>query len=106
MPYRPVDLQVSVPKTQETGMQQSQLQSRLAAEARQQAEQAAKKTEQDRSRSTELESRADAKIGYRQEESGSGGAKAGDRRGKAESGELPEERTAHPYKGRRIDIRL
>lgn len=87
-------------------MQQSQLQSRLAAEARLQAEQAAKKTEQDRSRSTELESRADAKIGYRHGEGGAGASNNGDRSGQPESAKPPEDQPAHPYKGRRLDIRL
>ncbi|MCM3745983.1 hypothetical protein M3223_01305 [Paenibacillus pasadenensis] len=105
MPYRPIDLQVSIPRTQETGNQQSYLQGRQAAEARMQAEQAAKQTELDRGRSTELERSGDARIGHREKEPGDG--TSGGRERPADHDSEPDVPQAeHPFKGRRLDIRL
>ncbi|OXM16011.1 hypothetical protein [Paenibacillus herberti] len=106
MPYRPIDLQLSVPRTQELGNQQSYLQGRLAAEARMQGEQAVKQTELDRSRSTELESRGDSKISYREKESGSGESPDKQEQASRSETDPKPQQIEHPFKGHRLDIRL
>ena len=64
MTYRSMDLQVSLPRVHETGVQQAQLQGRMALEARIQADASIRSSDAARQRAGEVEGQAKARIGY------------------------------------------
>ncbi|MGG4034514.1 hypothetical protein ABEV74_12535 [Paenibacillus cisolokensis] len=113
MKYRPIDLQMSVPRTPEMSGIQSHAQAKPAADQAILGQAAAKQTEQQRTRNAavELAEGLNVKDSRHKEQSGrhrAGSPGAGD--GEDDSGRSGDKRQAqhssHPFKGRHIDISL
>ncbi|KKC46739.1 hypothetical protein VE23_05710 [Paenibacillus sp. D9] len=105
MTYRPVDLQVSVPKVHEAGTQQGYYQSRLTAEARSQEQDTAKRSEKNRSSPTEVETKGNLRTGKDSSGNRAGRDKAArNPAGGKEDGAQAE--GVHPFKGKHVDFSL
>jgi hypothetical protein len=105
--YKPVDLQTSLPRTLELSPMQQQQQQRSAMEQAALGQQAMKKAERQARSNAKLESAAKRTISEkepREREKHPSGRKGG-RQGDSEPGE-GEEKPAHPYKGKHLDISL
>ncbi|MFC4811262.1 hypothetical protein [Paenibacillus sp. GCM10023250] len=104
MPYRPIDLQVSVPRTPDTAAQQSQMNHRPALEQTLLEKDAAKTTEEQRSRNAEVER---SNIGSERDRESRSSEKRGARQNRGQPvQESKDERDEppHPYKGKHIDV--
>ncbi|SFI52738.1 hypothetical protein SAMN02799624_01212 [Paenibacillus sp. UNC496MF] len=107
MPYRPIDLQVSVPRTPETASQQSQMNHRPALEQALLEKDAAKTTEERRSRNAEVEQTGNRGISSKRDRDSRSAAKRSARQNPGQAGqERKDERDEppHPYKGKHIDV--
>ena len=103
MSYKPIDLQVSLPRSVEMTPLQHQQQQRAALEQGLLGQQALKASEQNAKRSAKTESSSGKTISEREQRQRnrkeSGAAGKSEEQAEAES-KLPE----HPYKGRHIDF--
>lgn len=106
MSYKPIDLQTSLPRTVEMAPLQQQQQQRAAMEQAALGQQAVKQAEKQAQSNTKLESANQRSISERDpREPRKPDAKRKRRQG--EDGEPDEEeKSAHPYKGKHIDITL
>lgn len=108
MTFKPLDLQMSVPRLQEYGGLQQQAAQRPLTEQNMLANQTVKHAEEQRLQSTAVEQSSNSGVKADQDGGGGGDYKQsgrGRRQGKDEaSNEAPE--SPHPYKGHRFDIKL
>ncbi|QHT60723.1 hypothetical protein GXP70_12720 [Paenibacillus lycopersici] len=109
MPYKPIDFQISIPRTQETGVQQNQLNQRSLLEQSMLKQDTEKHAERQRTRNAGVEQSGNQGIApNRHRDSGSSKRKR-QREGheEREPGQQPDpEPAAHPFKGRHIDLSL
>ncbi|MFF2888102.1 hypothetical protein [Paenibacillus sp. NPDC057967] len=108
MTFKPLDLQMSVPRTQEFSGMQQQAAQRPLAEQNMLANQASKQTEELRNQNTAVEQSSKPQVRADQDGANDGGYKRGTRK-KADGTdeELPaDEPAVHPYKGHHLDIKL
>lgn len=109
MTLKPLDMQISVPRTQEFGGMHQQAVQRPAAEQTLLANQSSKQTEEMRHQNTALEQ--SSKLGVRADQDQHGGQpykrKARKRHpDSSEHADAGPEQPAHPYKGHHFDMRL
>jgi hypothetical protein len=105
--FQPLDLQISVPRTQEFSSMQQQAAQRPITEQNILADRTTKRTEELRTQSTETENTA--KSSMRTDKDGEGWESGKGRQGKKASAEAELEQPqepAHPYKGHHLDIKL
>lgn len=107
MTFKPLDLQISVPRTQEFGGMQSQAAHKPTADQTALADRASKQTEQLRAKNTAVENTAGLKVRSEQEQKGAAYRKAARKRSaRDQTEEQAEDQPAHPYKGHNLDIKL
>ncbi|SFD68833.1 hypothetical protein SAMN05216378_1005 [Paenibacillus catalpae] len=108
MPFRPIDLQWSIPRTPEAGGIQSQTNHRMTAELSRLAELASKQTEQLRSKNTGIEQTGGPNVRNERDRHHGKPYLAKRKHKPDESGELTEEsrQPEHPFKGHHVDISL
>ncbi|MFD0587557.1 hypothetical protein ACFQZE_06055 [Paenibacillus sp. GCM10027627] len=109
MTFKPLDLQMSVPRTPEFGGKHQQAVQRPLVEQNMLASQSAKQTEQLRTQNAPLEQSSKAHVRADQEGSKNGGnGKQEQKRTDKEAAEAAPapEIPVHPYKGRNFDIKL
>lgn len=110
MPYKPIDFQMSIPRTPDTSTQQTQLNHRTIAEQARLEHDAAKQTELLRSRNTAVEQSNEPHIkNNRQRDARSSSEqKQKQKRQQADEpgAEQGHEESQHPFKGKHIDISL
>ncbi|MFC4775367.1 hypothetical protein ACFO9Q_01040 [Paenibacillus sp. GCM10023252] len=110
MTFKAIDLQVSVPRSQDSGAMQSHSQHRITAEQTTMNAQSLKKTEELRSKSTGVEQSPGLQI-RSQADQGQGEGQSS-RRSKPDKQDSSSEASSdgsepsHPYKGHIIDISL
>lgn len=106
MSLKPVELQIAIPRTQDAGTMQSQMQQKQLTEQVQLANDASKATEEDRKRNAKLNEASHSQIRPDEEKSNhEQGRQPADKRNRSESGENGK-KAEHPYKGQHIDISL
>ncbi|WP_336772250.1 hypothetical protein [Paenibacillus sp. MMO-58] len=107
MPFKPIDLQWSIPRTPEAGGIQSQSNHKANAELSRLAELASKQTEQLRSKNTGVEQTGGTNVrNNRDRQNGNPYlAKRQQKQEQEETGKT-EEKAEHPYKGHHVDISL
>ncbi|MBW7454731.1 hypothetical protein ACFOLF_04550 [Paenibacillus sepulcri] len=110
MTYRSIDLQVSIPRTQEKGNLQNQLNQKPVIDQTRLEGDSVKQTEQLRSKNSEIEQSVKMSI---KDQPQQGNHSKRKRRGNAGDGSIQEEAGHseqaahnHPYKGKHIDISL
>ncbi len=108
MTFKPLDLQMSVPRTQEFSGQHGQALHKPVADQTMLAEQAAKQTEQLRRQNSAVEQASGQQIRGDQERNQEKQGRSGEARQHAqeESGQSSEAAPVHPYKGHHLDIKL
>ncbi|GIQ68616.1 hypothetical protein XYCOK13_14400 [Xylanibacillus composti] len=108
MNFKPIELQISMPRTTDAGQQQQQLSNKPVADQTMLGTQAQREAEKDRTRAARPDETAESRI--RDQSKGSGGQGDHARKGKQQSEGDPagsmEVPAPHPYKGRRLDITL
>ncbi|ACT02059.1 hypothetical protein [Paenibacillus sp. JDR-2] len=105
MPFKPIDLQWSIPRTPEAGGIQSQLNHKANAELSRLAELASKQTEQLRSKNTGVEQTGGTNVRNNRDRQNGNPYLAKRKRRQEETGNT-EEKAEHPYKGHHVDISL
>ncbi|WP_042160510.1 hypothetical protein [Paenibacillus gorillae] len=103
MTFRPIDLQVSIPRTPELGGVQGALNQRPAMEQTKLGEQQTRQDELARTRNEGLEHAVGLNI--RKDQEGSKGGKR-DKQRNPSAEEAEDEKPIHPYKGHRFDMKL
>lgn len=108
MTFKPLDLQMSVPRTQEFSSMQQQAAQRPLSEQNILANQASKQTEELRNQNTAVEKSSKPEVRADQDGANDGGYKRGGRKKEDGSDEeaLAEDPPVHPYKGHHLDIKL
>lgn len=108
MTFKSIDLQMSVPRTQEFSGIQGQAAHKPAADQSTLAEQASKQTEQLRSKNTAIEHSTGLQVRSENERQQGNAYRNTSRKGK--ENELAEQETeqppVHPFKGHNVDIKL
>lgn len=105
MSYKPIDLQTSLPRTLEMSPLQQQQQQRPAMEQAALGQQAVKQAEKQAQSNTKLESAGKRSISEKEPRERKKHASAR-KRGGGESEAGDDGRSAHPYKGKHLDITL
>jgi hypothetical protein len=108
MTFRPLDLQIAIPRTQELGNMQQQAAQRPVTEQNILEQGAAKQIEEMRKQNAAVEGSSKPRVQTNGEEGKGGTYGKGSKKKRpvsADGGE-GEGEPAHPYKGRSIDIRL
>jgi len=108
MTFRTVDLQMSVPRTQELGSTHGQAIQRPVSEQELLAKESVKHTEELRSKNTAVEHPSSLSIKNEQERKQGSNKKKKKRNGNDDEALQGEEKEApfHPYKGHHFDIKL
>ncbi|MBD2870711.1 hypothetical protein [Paenibacillus arenilitoris] len=109
MTFKSIDLQMSVPRTQEYGGMQGQAIHKPVAEQNMLADQSAKHTERLRSKNTGVEQSAGLQVRSGNENrAGDGGAHKSEKRKRTaeEPDDSAGQQPVHPFKGHRLDIKL
>ncbi|MCQ6557891.1 hypothetical protein [Paenibacillus mendelii] len=109
MPYRSIDLQVSVQRSPETSTLHNQLLQKTMIEQTKLENEAAKQTELQRTQNAAVEESSHLDIHeHQQREGGSYNPNKRNKKGKRgdESQEASSQPAVHPYKGQHIDISL
>ncbi|MBH5316614.1 hypothetical protein I6N90_02180 [Paenibacillus sp. GSMTC-2017] len=107
MTFKPLDLQMSVPRTQEFGSMHQQALQKPLSEQNILANQATKLTEELRKQNTAVEQSSKSQVRADQESNQSNLHKKSKRsQDKENKDEESCESPAHPYKGHRLDIKL
>ncbi|WP_308639271.1 hypothetical protein [Paenibacillus silvisoli] len=111
MPFKPIDFQMSVPRTPDNSSQQQQLNQRPIVEQTRLEHDSIKQTELQRSRNTAVEQSADNKIkDNRQRDSQGQGHSSRKKKEDDDAGaggaESAQGQQKHPYKGKHIDISM
>ncbi|SDW27003.1 hypothetical protein [Paenibacillus sp. CF384] len=107
MPFKPIDFQISIPRTPENSLHQQQLNQRPVAEQMRLENDTAKQTELLRNRNTAVEQNIDTKIkDNRQRESQSKQNRKKKQDGGAGVAAETDHGQKHPYKGNHIDISM
>ncbi|REE94444.1 hypothetical protein A8990_101238 [Paenibacillus taihuensis] len=108
MPYKPIDFQMSIPRTPETSTQQNQLNHRPTVDQARLEHDTAKQTELLRSRNTGVEQSSEPQIkNNRQRDSRSPSERKRKKQQADEAGtDQGHDESQHPYKGKHIDISL
>lgn len=108
MTFKPLDLQMSVPRTQEFSGMQQQAAQRPVSEQNILANQSAKQTEEMRTQNTAVESSSKPQVrtGAEGGDKNAYGKRSRKRDGNGSSEEEPLTEPAHPYKGHHLDIKL
>ncbi|MDQ0059689.1 hypothetical protein [Paenibacillus harenae] len=109
MTFKPLDMQMSVPRTQEYSGLQGQAAHKPLADQSALAGQASKETEQLRTKNTAVEQTTGQKVRSDQEQSDGSGSRysaARKRTSDEMAEEQAEEKPAHPFKGHNLDIKL
>ncbi|WP_336786002.1 hypothetical protein [Paenibacillus sp. MMO-177] len=107
MPFKPIDLQWSIPRTPEVGGMQSQSNHKANAELTRLAELASKQTEQLRSKNTGVEQTGGTNVrNDRDRQNGNPYPAKRKQRQVLEESANTEEKAEHPYKGHHVDISL
>lgn len=108
MTFKSIDLQMSVPRTQEFSGKQSQIMHKAVVDQNTLANQAAKNTEELRSKNTGIEQATGLHVRSDQgEQKGNAHPKASGKRQSDESEEQGEgTQPSHPFKGHSVDIKL
>jgi hypothetical protein len=108
MPFKPIDLQWSIPRTPEVGGLQSQTNHRMTAELARLAELASKQTEQLRSKNTGVEQTGGPNVRNDRDRQNGNPYLAKRKRKLEEAEDTTEEsrQPEHPYKGHHVDISL
>lgn len=108
MTFKPLDLQMSVPRTQEFSGMQQQAAQRPQAEQNILANQTSKQTEEMRNQNTAIEQSSKPQVRADQDSANDSGHKRGARK-KADGTDedtSSDEPPVHPYKGHHLDIKL
>lgn len=108
MPFKPIDLQWSIPRTPEAGGIQSQTNHRMTAEQMRMEELASKQTEQLRAKNTGVEQTGGPHVrNERDRQSGNPYPAKRKRKPEATEDAVDDSRQPeHPYKGHHLDISL
>ncbi|MHA6484372.1 hypothetical protein ACX1C1_20975 [Paenibacillus sp. strain BS8-2] len=108
MTFKPLDLQMSIPRLQEYSGLQQQAAQRPITEQNMLANQMQKNTEEQRFQSAAVEQSSNNGVKADQESGGGADHSQSGRNGRSKveqpNNEVPE--TPHPYKGHRFDIKL
>lgn len=108
MSFKPLDLQMSIPRTQEFSTMQSQAAHKPVADQNMLANQSAKDTELMRSQNSEVEQSDKPKM--RMNEDGQHGSSyrngSGNRKEDKDKEDGADPTPVHPYKGHNLDIKL
>jgi len=105
MPFRPIDFQLSIPRTPDASNIYGQQMARPAVEQQMQAMQSEKETERLRQRSTAPEETENRPIREGQPRQQGGGRQQRQQQGLVkQGGPRPPKDAPHPYKGKHIDI--
>ena len=108
MTFKPLDFQMSVPRTQEYGSMHQQSIQRPIAEQTMLASQSAKQTEELRRQNTGIEKSSNLDVKADQE-SAEGNAYYKQKKKRSSANQVQEtgqEPPAHPFKGHRFDMKL
>ncbi len=107
MNFKPIELQISMPRTADAGQQQQQLSHKPVADQSMLGTHAQREAEKERTRSTQTDETAESKIRDPNKDSGQEENEEKDgqqtEEQSADSSEVP---APHPYKGRHFDITL
>lgn len=107
MAFKSLDLQLSIPRTQDAGTLQGQMQHKPVADQQKLADDEAKRTELLRQRNTGTEEAAGTAIRNGQERGKGGRGKQGGQQPAAQTAADAKDSVGnHPYKGKHIDISL
>ncbi|SFS78899.1 hypothetical protein SAMN05428962_2867 [Paenibacillus sp. BC26] len=107
MPFKPIDFQMSIPRTPDSSLHQQQLNQRPVAEQMRLENDTAKQTELLRNRNTAVEQNIDTRIkDNRQRDSLFKQNQKKKQDGEAGTDAESEQGQKHPYKGNHIDISM
>lgn len=107
MSLKSVELQIAIPRTQEAGTMQNQLQHKRVIDQAQLANHAIKTTEKSRVRNAKLNEAANAQIRREEDKPDSRhGQQPSRQREQADHPDESGKKAEHPYKGQHIDISL
>ncbi|SFE16964.1 hypothetical protein SAMN04487969_101439 [Paenibacillus algorifonticola] len=107
MAFKPIDLQISVPRTPESSGLQGQMNHKPMSDQTKLAEQQAAQTELVRHKNTEVEHSAGLNVRQDQETSKQSDERKGKRKKQDEQDKHEENHPpVHPYKGHHVDISL
>lgn len=106
MSYKPIDLQTSLPRTLELSPMQQQQQQRSAMEQAALGQQAAKLAEKQAQSNSKLESAGKRSISEKEPRERKKQPSIRKNGGQDDAESAEEERSAHPYKGKHLDITL
>ncbi|TJY43165.1 hypothetical protein E5161_04500 [Cohnella pontilimi] len=104
MPYRPIDLQTSIPRAAELTPSAQYQQHRTASEQAMLAQQTVKNTERQAQRKTKAESASGGGITDRQPKGGGGRQGSKDQHPHGGAQQQETNRSEHPFKGKHIDF--
>ncbi|MFC5648997.1 hypothetical protein ACFPYJ_07605 [Paenibacillus solisilvae] len=110
MPYRSIDLQMSIPRIPESGAQQSQTMHKPISDQTHLANEAGKQTERLRGKNSAIEQSIKMEIKDQQQQEASSPSKRKKHRepvsGQQDTDNGTEQAQKHPFKGKHIDISL
>jgi hypothetical protein len=109
MTFKPLDLQMSVPRTQEYSGMHQQAAQRPVTEQSMLANQSSKQTEELRHQNAALEQSSKLDVRANQEQSGGKAYKRKSRKPRPDSSagtDTDPEQPVHPYKGHHFDMKL
>ncbi len=104
MVFKPLEMQIVVPRTQDASVLQSQAAQRPITEQTLLANQSEKETERNRTKSTKTEKTIKSEV-HTNGQGASSGQEHSDKRAKT-STDAVDESPVHPYKGHNLDISL
>ncbi|AZN40880.1 hypothetical protein [Paenibacillus albus] len=109
MPFKPIDFQMSIPRTPDQGTQQNQLNHRAHADQARLEHDTSKQTELARTRNTAVEQSSEPQINNKHQRDTRSPSKQKKQQRQAEGSEGSDQgpdESQHPYKGKHIDISL
>ncbi|WP_219836685.1 hypothetical protein [Paenibacillus sp. R14(2021)] len=109
MPYKPIDFQVSIPRTLESGSQQSHINHKPIVNQTHLEHDTSKQTERLRTRNTAVEQGGSHVISSNQQRSTRSSARGKRKNSRAEEDDDEQQDVPtkqHPYKGKHIDVSL
>lgn len=105
MPFKPIDLQMSIPRTPEHSSLQGQINHRHAVEQTKLGEQEAKQMELQRGRNAEIEQSNGLHVRSEQDKQ-DGSSHSKKRKQEEQAAKDDDGQPAHPYKGHHFDVSL
>jgi hypothetical protein len=104
MSLKSLEMQVALPRTQDFGKMQEQMNQRAMVNQQQSSQEEKVKAELDRKRSAKMEGKNKGNISSEDQSSSNGYAEQKNKRQK--DNDQSEDHSAHPFKGKHIDISL